>query len=30
VLKGWIYLTTEADNCAQAQKLAGMLLAKLA
>ena len=30
VLKGWTYLTTEADNCAQAQKLAGMLLAKLA
>lgn len=30
VLKGWIYIWVTADTCAQAQKLAGMLLAKLA
>ena len=29
VLKRWIYLTVVADDCAQAQKLAGTLLAQL-
>jgi hypothetical protein len=29
VLKGWIYLIVSADSCAQAQTLAGMLLAKV-
>jgi hypothetical protein len=29
VVKGWIYLTVVADSCAQAQTLAGMLLAKV-
>ena len=29
VLKGWIYLTVVADSCAQAQTLAGLLLAKV-
>jgi hypothetical protein len=29
VLKGWIYLIVGADSCAQAQTLAGMLLAKV-
>ncbi len=29
VLKGWIYLIVSADNCAQAQTLAGTLLAKV-
>ncbi|BBX46872.1 hypothetical protein GCM10009641_39760 [Mycobacterium cookii] len=29
VLKGWIYLIVSADNCAQAQTLAGMVLAKV-
>jgi hypothetical protein len=29
VLEGWIYLTVAADSCAQAQTLAGMLLAKI-
>lgn len=30
VLKGWIYLIVGADNCAHAQTLAGMVLAKVA
>ena len=29
VLKGWIYLIVGAGSCAQAQTLAGMLLAKV-
>ncbi len=29
VLKGWIYLIVSADNCGQAQTLAGMLAAKI-
>jgi hypothetical protein len=29
VLKGWIYLIVSADNCGQAQTLAGKLLAKI-
>jgi hypothetical protein len=29
VLKGWIYLIVSADNCGQAQTLAGMLLTKI-
>jgi hypothetical protein len=29
VLKGWIYLIVSADNCGQAQTLAGMLAARI-
>jgi hypothetical protein len=29
VLKGWVYLIVSADDCVQAQTLAGMLLAKV-
>ena len=29
VLQGWIYLIVSADNCGQAQTLAGMLLTKI-
>lgn len=29
VLKGWMYISVEADTCAHAQKLAGVLLAKM-
>ena len=29
VLKGWIYLIVSADNCGQAQTLAGILLTKI-